>query len=107
MLYLTIKFLNFTSNHDPSFKTRFLINQYLNLKYSFYSLSILCERAHENIIIIGDFSETHRERTCLIGDSSETDMHNRRPIRDRHALLESFHYSNVNRQKVYKKSKLK
>ena len=41
---------------------------------------------------------------CLIGDTSKTDMLNRRLIGDWHALLDFFHYSNINinKQKVFK-----
>ena len=41
------------------------------------------------------------ENVIIIGDPSETDIPNRRPIRDRHALSESLHYSNINKQKLY------
>ena len=47
------------------------------------------KRVHENIIIIGDLSETHRRPKFLIGDPSETNMPDRRPIRDRHASSDS------------------
>ena len=54
---------------------------------------------HENIIIIGDLSETPQRTTCLIADPSKTDMPDRRlivdlnmpdqrPIGDQHAPSE-------------------
>ena len=83
--------------------------------FTFYNnLTLTKIRVHENIIIIGDLSETyrrpigdpsetyrrpirdpsetdmpHRRPTCLIGDPSETDMPYRRPIGDRHASSET------------------
>ena len=47
------------------------------------------EGVDENIIIIGDISETHRRPTFLIGEPLETDMSDRRPIGDRHACSET------------------
>ena len=35
-------------------------------------------------------------------DPSEIDLPDRSPIRDRHDYLELLHYSNINKQKVYK-----
>ena len=53
---------------------------------SFSKQLVDLNRVHENIIIIGDLSETHRRP---IGDPSETDMPHRRPIGDRHASSET------------------
>ena len=67
----------------------------------FWKIQISMSRVHENIIIIGDLSETHRRSIgdqhllsethwrppCLIGDKhawSETNMPHWRPIKARH-----------------------
>ena len=48
----------------------------------FFSNKLYPFRVHENIIIIGDLSETHWRLTCLFGDLLETDMLDQKPIGD-------------------------
>ena len=43
-----------------------------------------------------DMPDQRLTYTCLIGDTSESDMHNPRPI----SLLDFLHYSNINTQKA-------